>query len=163
MCWSQWQLDKTTGGGGCRRTCAARSVVSFYLAVFLYSHHQQNTSALLGTVDVYADFCSSTPDAMALFPLMPRQKSLKTGEGGTLLLINGSAYPWKRESTGSYQMTSWNFPKEIKPGATFHDISTDVTGRKLRAGKEPLLRSMSSSNKRSQPLAPTPVDTAITL
>jgi hypothetical protein len=41
------------------------------------------------------------------------------GEGGYLLLINGSAYTWKRGSSSSYQMTQWKFPGEIKPGSNF--------------------------------------------
>ncbi len=53
---------------------------------------------------------------MTLFSLKPRQKFVTTGEGGTLLLINGTAYTWKKGSSSSYQMTSWDFPSQIAPG-----------------------------------------------
>ena len=38
------------------------------------------------------------------------------GEGGTLLLVNGTPYAWEKADSASYQMNSWSFPGEIKPG-----------------------------------------------
>ncbi|KIX04927.1 uncharacterized protein Z518_05798 [Rhinocladiella mackenziei CBS 650.93] len=51
-----------------------------------------------------------------LSSLKGQQKSSLTGEGGTLLLINGTAYTWKKGNSNSYQMTTWSFPKEVQPG-----------------------------------------------
>ncbi len=38
------------------------------------------------------------------------------GEGCHLVLMNATTYTWKRKETGSYQLTAWRFPKDIKPG-----------------------------------------------
>ncbi|CAG7562816.1 unnamed protein product [Fusarium equiseti] len=38
------------------------------------------------------------------------------GEGGSVVLVNGTPYTWKRVDQGSYQMHAWNFPEVISPG-----------------------------------------------
>ena len=78
------------------------------------------------------------------------------GEGGTLLLINGTPYPWKRGDNGSYQMNSWSFPREIKPGMK-SDKSFWMNTDK---GKAKLRRSMSNSNRVLPPSVPIPQATA---
>ncbi|KAJ9607686.1 hypothetical protein H2200_007764 [Cladophialophora chaetospira] len=45
-----------------------------------------------------------------------QSQSLSFAEGGTLLLINGTPYTWKRAAKKGYQMNSWKFPRQVKPG-----------------------------------------------
>ena len=56
-------------------------------------------------------------------PTMPSNSQVATqswlpgaGEGCHLVLMNATPYAWKRKDTGSYQLTAWRFPKDIKPG-----------------------------------------------
>ncbi|KAF7557532.1 hypothetical protein G7Z17_g512 [Cylindrodendrum hubeiense] len=37
------------------------------------------------------------------------------GEGGSLTLVNGTPYRWRRVQQDNYQMHSWNFPEGIEP------------------------------------------------
>ncbi|KAF4437662.1 Variant-surface-glycoprotein phospholipase C [Fusarium austroafricanum] len=39
------------------------------------------------------------------------------GEGGSVILVNGTPYQWKRVDQGNYQMHAWDFPEVISPGS----------------------------------------------
>ncbi|THH20231.1 hypothetical protein EW146_g1105 [Bondarzewia mesenterica] len=40
------------------------------------------------------------------------------GQGGRIILVNGTPYQWQRTYQYSYQMNAWNFPSTIEPGQT---------------------------------------------
>lgn len=46
------------------------------------------------------------------------------GEGGYMILTNGTPYRWKRSDQMSYQMKSWDFPEVIEAGKSHHPSST---------------------------------------
>ena len=48
-----------------------------------------------------------------------QSQSFSFAEGGTLLLINGTPYTWKRAAMKGSQMKSWKFPRQVRPGEIF--------------------------------------------
>jgi hypothetical protein len=40
------------------------------------------------------------------------------GQGGKIILVNGTKYDWIRTNQSSYQMDSWNFPDRVQSGKT---------------------------------------------
>jgi hypothetical protein len=49
------------------------------------------------------------------------------GDGGYLILVNGTPYRWKRSDQNSYQMKAWDFPDVIEPGKICPANNSDIS------------------------------------
>ena len=104
----------------------------------------------------YHFYRRSVSDAMSQL----QSQSFSFTEVGTLLLVNGTPFTSKRTAQKSYQLNSWKFPRQVKPGKVCFRFES-CHNKVLIMAQAPLRRSISRSRGPLPQSAPTRTQPAV--